>query len=162
MWLYKTIDLCTCKQFPFNQILKKMTTSNRNLTITVVDGTSANVRVRYTVTFTPFERQLANLGMRFREEISVIGSDIGEVLVPPGGTPPPLQVLGNFANQILPVTNGNVNQVINRDRSIPVTRAALQEDPGPNPDEIQARITIRPLGFPGIDTSFTDIETLLG
>lgn len=139
-----------------------MTTSNRDITITTVNGTNSNVRVRYRVVFSPFERHLANLGMRFREEISVIGSDIGETFVPMGGAAPPPQVLATFGNANLPVTNGNTNQIIERDRSINIPRSALQEDPGPNPDEIQARIVIRPIGFPGTSTTYTDIETLPG
>ncbi|MFN0213578.1 MAG: hypothetical protein ACKVT2_04930 [Saprospiraceae bacterium] len=140
-----------------------MTFSNQNLDLDLLPGgTQVAVRVSYTVTFSPDERQLVALGTRFREDIAVLENDFGEIIVPPGGSAPAPDVLANFGARIIGVTAGNSNQVINRPtRTIIVPRSALNEDPpGLDPDEIRCRITIRPIDFPLPGTSFTDTETL--
>jgi len=130
------------------------TTNNRNLTLTTVDE-NVTVRVRYNAVFTPFERFLAANGMKFREQIAVMGMDA------PG--PFTGNVLANFTAEYLLVTAGPGVQTIPRDRSKIVTRASLQEDPalGDN-DEIRCRITITPIGMPVSITEYTDQEVLIG
>jgi len=132
------------------------TTSNRNLTLTTVD-TNVTINVTYTATFTAFERQLAGLGMTFRERIRVLGVD------PAGSTTG--TVVANFATQLYPVTVGAGSQAIARNRSLVVTRASLQEDAGlGDADELRAQIEIEALGLPPDATApaFTDQVVLLG
>lgn len=132
-----------------------MTTNNRNLTLTTV-GQNVTINVTYNAVFTPFERHLADLGMVFQERIRVLGID------PPGSTTG--TILSTLPLQNYPVTNGNVQQVIARNRSVTVTRAFLQEDLGlGDADEIRCRIEMVPLGFPTETAQFfTDQEVLLG
>jgi hypothetical protein len=132
------------------------TLTNANLTLTTVDQT-VSIRVTYRVTFSAFERHLANLGLIFRERIRVIGVD------PSGGTTG--IELHNFGAQNIPVTNGNTEESFNRIRNIERSRASLQEDTGlGDNDEIRARIRIAALGFPPAETpdTFTDQEVLVG
>ena len=130
--------------------------TNANLTLTTTDG-STKINVRYTATFSAFERRLAGLGLVFRERIRVIGVD------PPGSTTG--LRLHDFPAENLPVTDGNATQTLNRNRTITRDRSSLQEDPGlGDNDEIRCRIRIAAIGLPPAETAdvFTDQEVLLG
>ena len=132
------------------------TVTGANLTLTTVDA-NTTINVKYTATFTVFERHLAKLGMVFRERIRVFGVD------PPGSTTG--TVLHNFPAPNLPVTDGNSPQTISRNVSITVPRPSLQEDSGlGDNDEIRCRIRIAALGLPPTETPdvFTDQEVLAG
>src|SRR4051794_34426243 len=116
------------------------TTNARNLTFTTVNDV-VEVRVQYNAVFTPFERHLAALGLRFVERIALIGVD------PPGGFSG--STMAGFPGQNLPVTDGNSSQTIPRDRKLNINRAALQEDPAAgDTDEFRARIRIEAVGLP--------------
>jgi hypothetical protein len=127
--------------------------SATTLTLTTVN-LDTTINVTYNATYTPFERQLAGLGMTFHEHIDVEGVD-GAV-----GTTITTFPLANHA-----VTVGAANQVIARNVSKTVTRASLQEDPaaGDN-DEIRAKIRIHAIGLPPEFTpdAFTPQQILLG
>jgi hypothetical protein len=130
------------------------TTSNRDLTL-ITEGKNTTIKVTYKAIFSPFERHLAANGLKFVERIRVIGVD------PPGavtGT-----TLHQFTPNTLPVTAGTTKQIINRERSMTVTRASLQEDTGlGDDDEIRCRIDIDMIGMPTDITAYTDQEVLLG
>jgi hypothetical protein len=135
------------------------TVSNTNLMLTTVNNT-VTVNVTYDATFTPFERQLAGLGMDFFEHIDVIGID------PPGSTTG--AVLANFPNPPYAVTVGSGAQVISRNVSLPLSRSSLQEDPTvggvADDDEIRCKIRIKSKGLPPEFTpdEFTLQRVLLG
>lgn len=128
-------------------------TNNRNLTL-ITEGDNVTIKVQYKATFTPLDRHLASKGLRFRERILVIGEDPGT-----RGD----RLLYTFPMVNLPVTDGSVNLVLNRNLSQTVTRASLQEDTGlGDADEIRCNIQIIPMGIPETHSSYTDQEVLLG
>jgi hypothetical protein len=136
------------------------TIKNPQLTLTRV-GANVTINVRYNAVFSTFERNLAQLGLRFRERIAVIGVD------PPGATTGTVLPIPFSSRQFITVTddpNGTP-----RDRSVTVTRAELDEDGNPvvNPDfdadEIRCRIRIEAIGLPpAVTEAFTDQEVLGG
>jgi|SRR5688572_27482057 hypothetical protein len=134
-------------------------TNSRNLTLTR-EGTNVRVTVTYNALFSAFERNLANLGMRFVERISTLGVD------PPGSTTG--TVLSEFPPQLIPVPPGAGGISVPRNRQIILTRAQLDEDSsaflGPefDTDEIRCRIRIESQGLPAAVTpdEFTDQEVL--
>jgi hypothetical protein len=112
------------------------TVENPNLILSTLNNTTT-IRVTYNARFTPFERQLAGLGMRWHEHINVFGMDASSEthLL---DTEPPLFPRANLA-----VTVGAGDQVIARDVSQPVTRTSLNEDAAAgDDDEILCRIKI--------------------
>ena len=122
--------------------------------ITVDDNVT--VSVTYNAVFTPFERQLAGLGMTFHEHLDVFGMD------PPGsltGT-----FIQTFPRTRFAVTVGAGEQVIPRSTQMVMSRNSLQEDPGGDNDEIRVKIRIHSVGLPVPFTPdmFTDQEILLG
>lgn len=130
--------------------------SNTALTLTTVNS-DVTVRVQYDATFTEFERYLASNGMTFRENITVIGEDVGTASD---------QTLHAFPIPVngIPVTVGAGSLTVARDRSITVTRDSLQEDlglVGPD-DEIACKIEIVPIGLPETVSGSTPQQTLLG
>ena len=131
--------------------------NTRNLTLTTV-GTKVTINVTYKAVFSPFERVLAANGLQFFERIRVLGVDgaNGEITTV-------LPIAPTFVAQLLPVTAGIGSETISRDRSITVSRSFLQEDPNlGDPDEIQCRIEIEPIGLPASLSTLTDVEVLLG
>lgn len=128
------------------------TISNTALTLTTVNN-DVTVRVQYDATFTEFERYLASNGLKFRENISVIGDDAGTVAD---------QTLHAFPIPFagIPVTAGAGSLTVSRDRSMTVSRASLQEDT--NDDEIICNIEITPVGLPATVSGSTPQQTLLG
>jgi hypothetical protein len=127
------------------------TTNSRTQTMTpVVDKVTINVR--YNAVFSTLERHLAANGLVFQERIRVIAKDAGTAKD---------QVLHTFSVQSIPVKAGIGLLSVARDRSITVSRASLQEDPGlGDADEIHCSIEITPLGLPTIVTDGTPEQTL--
>ena len=131
----------------------------RNLTLTR-DGVNVRINVDYTVRFSGFERNLAGLGMRFTDQVAVIGVDPEGALT---GT-----VLREFPEQVIFVPPGSTAQSFPVNRVFLMTRVQLDEDPsfvgGPdfNADEIRCRIRIRSAGLPPAVTpdEFTEQEVL--
>jgi hypothetical protein len=134
------------------------TVENADLTLTTVDG-RVTIRVTYDARFTPFERQLADLGMRYHSHINALGMD-------PAGSLTGSNLVGvDFPTQNFPVTAGTVDQVLSRDESQTVIRDLLQEDPNSgDADEIRCKIRIHSVGIPPEFTAdeFTDEKRLLG
>ena len=137
------------------------TINSANLTLTTV-GQTVTINVTFNAVFTPFERQLAGLGLKFHPHVDVWGMD------PPGSltgtflidTDPPLFPHTDFA-----VTAGAGNQELAYNVSKPVARSLLQEDTGAgDSDELRCRIRIHAVGIPPefTDEVFTDQEILLG
>jgi hypothetical protein len=132
--------------------------TDANLTLTESEGT-VTIRVRFNAHFTPFERQLADMGMEFHSHTTVHGMD-------PGGdslTGAEIEE-AHFQTFHFAVTPGTVEQVIFSDHSIEVDRSVLQEDTAGERDEIRCKIRIHSVGLPpefSLD-EFTDQETLLG
>lgn len=128
------------------------TISNTSLTLTTVNN-DVTVRVQYDAIFTEFERYLASNGLKFRENISVVGDDTGTATD---------QTLHAFPIPFagIPVTSGVGSLTVARDRSMTVSRASLQEDT--NDDEIICNIEITPVGLPVAVSGSTPQQTLLG
>jgi hypothetical protein len=116
--------------------------TNQNLTLTT-NGANVTVNVTYDATFNRFERNLANLGLIFRESVMMVGID------PPGTTTgTDLFTLGIGT---IPVTAGNTDLTLPRGFTRVVARSFLNEDPGtilPDNDEIRGRIRISAETFP--------------
>lgn len=130
------------------------TMNNQNLTLTTVND-KVTIKVTYNVGFSPFELHLVANGLKFQEHISVIGVD------PPNSTAG--RVLKYFRPETLPIITTPPIPTLQRNRSITVSRASLQEDAGlGDDDEIRCRIEIKPIGMPGLVTGFTDQEILTG
>lgn len=114
------------------------TTTEHNLSF-AVEGADVRLTVTYKANFNQLERNLGGLGMSFQELITVMGVD-----------PTQNTDLLTFS-AVLPVTAGGGNQIIERNRSLLIPRAMLNEDPDfvfPDSDEIRCRIGIRHFGFP--------------
>ena len=133
--------------------------SNRKLTITprldqgVPDGANSVIEITYRVVFSKFERNLAGLGLKFREVVSVFGAD------PPGSTTSAEPDLFRLV-ETLEVTPGNQDQVMDRRHVEIVDNHFLDEDPSTivsDDDEIRCRIEIEALGIPpAVTRAFTN------
>lgn len=133
--------------------------NNQDLTLSP-NGANVTIKVKYTATFSRFERNLGSLGLRFREVIAVVGID------PPGGTTgTDLFTLGIPPIFVFPLTAGNTDQVFNREITRTVARALLNEDVGvltPDDDEIRCRIRITADSIPVQSVeALTDQEILV-
>jgi hypothetical protein len=124
-----------------------------------IGGGQIEIKVSYKGLFPIFDRHLAGLGLRYIERIEVIGVD------PAGSTTG--TVLTTFDPLQLPVTDGNVAQIIPRNRSKAVPRITLDEDGNPIidpdaiPDQIRCRIRIDAFGLPpAVTAAFTNQEVL--
>ncbi|OPY55598.1 MAG: hypothetical protein A4E49_00384 [Methanosaeta sp. PtaU1.Bin112] len=127
---------------------------NANLKLTTT-GSNTTIDVRYTAIVNSLERHMCSNGMVLADFIEIWGID------------PPGSYTGNIIlilpSERLPVTAGEGQQTIERNRSITVTRASLQEDPGiGDNDEIRCKITIKPYYMPDIANGWTNQEVLLG
>jgi hypothetical protein len=132
------------------------TINSAALALITVDDT-VTVSVTFNAVFTPFERQLAGLGLRFHRHLDVIGID-------PAGSFDG-SVLATFPLVDFPVTVGAGTQSIPVSTQLNLARATLQEDSGlGDTDEIRVKIRIHAVGMPAEFTPdvFTDQETLLG
>lgn len=109
------------------------------------NGANVTINVTYDAVFSEFERRLAGLGLKFQEQITLIGVD------PPGGTTG-LNVFTILRS--LPVSDGAGELSVRRIFSTPFSRNSLDEDPssflGPDfdEDEFRARIRILAVGLP--------------
>ncbi len=130
--------------------------NKRNLTLTKVGTDQIRIDVTYEIAFSRFERNLAELGMIFREAVEVIGVD------PPGSTTG--RQLHVLAAEKLSVPAVNDGLPLQRNHSLTVSRASLDEDPGTfiaDDDEIRCRIRILSIGIPAVSTdAFTNQQIL--
>jgi pyruvate formate-lyase activating enzyme-like uncharacterized protein len=110
------------------------TISDPNLTLSEADG-FVTIRVRYNVTFSPFDRALSGLGRRWHSHVYVHGYDGGDDLAEQ-------MTAADFDRVDFNVTPGTTDQVIPQDVTKRVARSALQEDPAGNADELKARVRI--------------------
>ena len=125
--------------------------TNANLTLTESEN-QVTIRVRYDVSFSPFERTLGDLGLNYHTHTSVHGID-GAVV---GGSLAGI----DFGTPSFAVTAGNSDQVFHRDESRTVPRSALQEDPVGDPDELKVKIRVHsPIPAENVE-EFTDQEIL--
>ncbi len=115
--------------------------ANANLALTIESASSVKLTVEYDAIFSQFDRNLAAMGLIFRERITPFGDD--------PSNDDDLSDDVRFVDQNLPVTEGTGTQTIHRVRQVIASRAALQEDnlPGDD-DEIYCRIAILPVNFP--------------
>lgn len=132
------------------------TINSAALALITVDDT-VTVSVTFNAVFTPFERQLAGLGMKFHRHLDVVGIDPAGSLT---GT-----VITSFPLVDFPVTVGAGAQTIPVSTQLSVPRATLQEDTGVgDADEIRVKIRSHAVGLPPEFSPdiFTDEERLLG
>jgi len=126
------------------------------LTLTTVDD-NVTIRVQYNAQLAELERHWVADGMNLVEKIEVVGID------PPGsetGRTLVIFPLDSLNTQVM--AQAGVQNFIERDRSLTVPRAQLQEDPDPgDEDEIRCRITIIP-GIPATAVAWTNQGILLG
>jgi hypothetical protein len=129
------------------------TTTNPVLTLTnETTGTDITVRVEYDITFNRLERNLAQLGMNFKDAVDVFGID------PPGSTSgTKLRSLGGGQLDVPPVSS---SAKLHRKHELVMSRASLNEDPGtlvPDNDEIRCRIRFLTSGLPAASSeTFTN------
>lgn len=108
-------------------------------------GENVTIKITYDAVFSEFERRLAGLGLKFQEQITLIGVD------PPGGT---TGVTVFTILRSIPVSNGVGEVSLPRSFSTPFSRSSLDEDPSPffgadfDQDEYRARIRILAVGLP--------------
>ena len=106
-------------------------------------GTDIEIVVTYDIVFNRLERNLAQLGMNFRDEVEAFGID------PPGSTTGTrIRTVGGGKLDVPAVGNG---EPLHREHKLIVSRASLDEDPGtfiPDDDEIRCRIRFLTGGFP--------------
>lgn len=119
-------------------------TDNPKLTLTKEVGTTnIIINVTYDVTFNRLERNLAQLGMNFRDVVEAIGVD------PAGSTTGTLLLRVGTGNLDVPAVNSSAK--LHRTYTVTVSRELLNEDPGtfiPDDDEIRCRIRFLTSGFP--------------
>jgi hypothetical protein len=126
------------------------TITNATLNLTTVNN-DVTANVTFDAVFTPFERNLAGLGMTFDRHVDIIGVDNGATTV-----------LTSFDPTNLPVTAGNGPQTIPVALSVTKPRSLFQEDT--DNDEIGCNIRIHSQGFPPVFTEdfFTNQRVLVG
>lgn len=124
-------------------------------------GSNVTINVTYDAVFSQFERRLAGLGLRFLEQITLIGVD------PPEGFTG-LNVFSILRS--IGVSDGAGEISVHRTFSTPFSRNSLDEDPSPfsgpdfDADEFRARIRILAIDLPPAVTQdvFTNREVLGG
>ncbi len=127
-----------------------------NLELRTANDQRTSITVRYSVTFSRFERFLVENGLSFVEAIRVQGVD--------AGGSPAATTLHVMPLQRLPVLEGDGDApTLMRTRTLIVSRSSLQEDTHRgDDDEIRCSITIAPRGIPEVVTEHTDQEALTG
>ncbi|HEX8492891.1 MAG TPA: hypothetical protein VF658_08635 [Pyrinomonadaceae bacterium] len=119
-------------------------------------GTDIEIAVAYDITFNRLERNLAQLGMNFRDVVEAFGID------PPGSTTGTRLHLVGEGKLDVPAVSSSAK--LHREHKLIVSRASLNEDPGtliPDDDEIRCRIRFLASGFPPASTEvFTNQEIL--
>jgi hypothetical protein len=113
------------------------TVSGAQMAINFTSANNATIRVTFNVTFTPFERQLAQNGLVFTESIEVMGRDASRNQL--------LQSFPEGPSAVIPVpAPGAANATVPRERTLGTTRTILNEDsPEHGADEIRCRISIK-------------------
>jgi hypothetical protein len=149
------------------------TVENPKLTInqsTTGTKTTASIQVKFTAVFTPFDQQLAALGLVFHPHITVLGmdGDKGTDLFPYGDDKPSDKPLFPHTAFVLG-TPGTVDKRVAYDVSKNVDRTLLQEDSGSgqpelDDDDIQCKIVIHASNLPPAFTEdvFTPLAVLQG
>ena len=110
--------------------------SNAKLELVLQQDGNVDVKVSYDARFSTSERHWSGLGLIFLERILVFGVDVTES-----------ELLTTFIPLSLPVTDGDVPQIITRQRSSTVPRDVLNEDAF-GADQIRCEIRIEPRNFP--------------
>lgn len=103
-----------------------------NLTLTETEG-QVTARVRYTVTFNRFDRQLSALGKNWHPHVTLHDYD--------GGDDVGAQLVDFLPRVSFPVTVGTTDQAIPRDESFTVDRDVLRGDTD-GTDELKAKVRI--------------------
>ena len=115
------------------------TITNAKLILTKLSGLpeKVEIKVTYNAVFSDCERTLSP-NLKFRETIKIVGVDIL----------PPIEqgLLDVLPVQEIPVTTGAGSLTVSRTRTALALRTLLQEDPGPDPDEIRCKISIAYVG----------------
>jgi hypothetical protein len=119
-------------------------------------GTDIEIVVTYDIVFNKLERNLAQLGMNFRDAVEAFGID------PPGST---------TGTRIRAVGGGKLDEPavgdgepLHREHRLIVSRASLDEDPGtliPDDDEIRCKIRFLTSGFPGASSEVFTNQVIL-
>lgn len=114
------------------------TITNAKLILTKLSGLpeKVEIKVTYNAVFSDCERTLSP-NLKFRETIKIVGVDI---------LPPIEQGLLDIlpAQDITVPSSGSLT--VSRTRTALALRTLLQEDPGPDPDEIRCKISIAYVG----------------
>lgn len=114
------------------------TITNAKLILTKLSGLpeKVEIKVTYNAVFSDCERTLSP-NLKFRETIKIVGVDI---------LPPIEQGLLDIlpAQDITVPSLGSLT--VSRTRTALALRTLLQEDPGPDPDEIRCKISIAYVG----------------
>ena len=115
------------------------TITNAKLILTKLSGLpeKVEIKVTYNAVFSDCERTLSP-NLKFRETIKIVGVDLL----------PPIEqgLLDVLPVQEIPVTTGAGSLTVSRTRTALALRTLLQEDPGPDPDEIRCKISIAYVG----------------
>ena len=115
------------------------TITNAKLTLTKRSGPpeKVEIKVTYNAVFSDCERTLSP-NLKFRETIKIVGVDLL----------PPIEqgLLDVLPVQEIPVTTGAGSLTVSRTRTALALRTLLQEDPGPDSDEIRCKISIAYVG----------------
>ena len=115
------------------------TITNAKLILTKRSGLpeKVEIKVTYDAVFSDCERTLSP-NLKFRETIKIVGVDIL----------PPIEqgLLDILPVQEIPVTGGSGSLTVPRTRTGLALRSLLQEDPGPDADEIRCKISIAYVG----------------
>jgi hypothetical protein len=117
------------------------TITNPNLTLSEFIDTDGKhkvtIQVTYNAVFSQCERSLSP-NLKFRETIKIVGVDF---------SPPSEQgLLDILPVQEIPVIAGSGSFTVQRTRTGLALRSLLQEDPGPDPDDIRCKISIAYVG----------------
>ena len=114
------------------------TITNAKLILTKLSGLpeKVEIKVTYNAVFSDCERTLSP-NLKFRETIKIVGVDL---------LPPIEQGLLDIlpAQDITVPSSGSLT--VSRTRTALALRTLLQEDPGPDPDEIRCKISIAYVG----------------
>lgn len=110
-----------------------------------VGGANVTLTISYRVRFDQIDRHFAANGVAYRERITVIGRDN------PPGDPNDVLFVQEFPSPGWVAGAGA--QIQTRVQTITVPRAALQEDPGANNDEIFCTILVRSPNFPTVSNN---------
>jgi hypothetical protein len=124
------------------------------MTLTEV-STGVSIQIQYTAEVNQLERHMCANGMQLEEKIEVYGMD----------NPTTFQLLHKFPSKEIPVTAGANTEIIERERSITVTRESLQEDDWSGKaeeDDIRCKVIISPVWLPSNTEAWSNMISLPG